>query len=236
MTVLERSPHHTYLVKMKVSKFKSYSDDQLAQIIWDFNIEIDCVTPADVIMVLGSHDLRVAHRGIELFQQNLANYILFSGGFGRLTDQLWTKPEAQMFAEEARKLGIPEERILIEDESTNTGENIVFSWKILQKMQINPSVLLIVHKPYMIRRAWATAKKHLPEISISTTAPQISYLNYPNKNITKIDVINIMVGDLQRLQIYPARGYQVPVSIPPEVWTVYEELVRRGYTQQLIDN
>jgi hypothetical protein len=46
-------------------------------------------------------------------------------------------------------------------------------------------------------------------------------------------VINIMVGDLQRIRIYPAKGFQIPQDIPDEVWTAYERLVKWGFTKHL---
>ncbi len=213
---------------------ENLSDDQLAQIIWDFNVSIDHVEPAEIILVLGSHDLRVAHRGIELHKQGFAPKIIFSGGFGRLTAGNWSKPEAQIFAAEAIAQGVAKENILIEDQSTNTGENIMFSWKLLQEHGLNPKSFIVVQKPNMLQRAWATFKKHLPEKIVFVTAPHFTFAEYPNQQITKNDVITIMVGDLQRLQLYPARGFQVPVDIPPNVWDAYTQLVERGYTQQLI--
>jgi hypothetical protein len=47
-------------------------------------------------------------------------------------------------------------------------------------------------------------------------------------------VINIMVGDLQRIRIYAEKGFQVPQPIPAEVWNAYERLVSLGFDQQLV--
>jgi hypothetical protein len=43
-----------------------------------------------------------------------------------------------------------------------------------------------------------------------------------------------MVGDLQRIREYPARGFQIPQPIPDEVWEAYLELVRAGYDRYLL--
>jgi hypothetical protein len=43
-----------------------------------------------------------------------------------------------------------------------------------------------------------------------------------------------MVGDLQRLRVYPEKGFQIPQEIPADVWAAYEELVRAGYDKYLI--
>jgi hypothetical protein len=43
-----------------------------------------------------------------------------------------------------------------------------------------------------------------------------------------------MVGDLQRIRVYPARGFQIEQEIPGEVWEAYEGLVALDYTDNLI--
>jgi hypothetical protein len=43
-----------------------------------------------------------------------------------------------------------------------------------------------------------------------------------------------MVGDLQRIREYPARGFQIPQDIPDDVWDAYEQLVRAGYDRHLM--
>jgi hypothetical protein len=43
-----------------------------------------------------------------------------------------------------------------------------------------------------------------------------------------------MVGDLQRIKIYPARGFQIEQEIPEPVWQAFEVLVRAGYDKYLI--
>jgi hypothetical protein len=48
------------------------------------------------------------------------------------------------------------------------------------------------------------------------------------------DVVAIMVGDLQRIRCYPAKGFQIHQDIPDDVWRAYEELVKAGYDKYLI--
>jgi len=43
-----------------------------------------------------------------------------------------------------------------------------------------------------------------------------------------------MVGDLQRIKVYPARGFQIEQEIPDHVWHAYEQLVHAGYDKYLI--
>lgn len=188
-------------------------------------------------MVLGSHDTRVAKRGADLFLEGLAPWLLFSGGLGNLTQGVWDRPEADIFADIARDAGVPEARILVENRSTNTGENIRFSYELLQHNHLAPQRLILVQKPYMERRTYATFMKQWPgpPIDIRVSSPLLDMDAYPNEEISLEKVIHIMVGDLQRIQLYPEKGFQIQQEIPPEVQNAYEELVARGFTQHLIE-
>ncbi|MEK6283693.1 MAG: YdcF family protein [Acidobacteriota bacterium] len=194
---------------------------------------------ADAILVLCSYDLVVAERGAQLFLDGWAPLLIFSGGLGAITSRLWTEPEADRFAEIAVGMGVPKERIVIENRSTNTGENILYTKQLLASLQITPRKLILVQKPYMERRAFATCKKMWPEMDILVTSPQMSFEQYleghSNRELSRDEIISIMVGDLQRMKVYPGKGYQIYQDIPGEVWAAYEELVRAGYDKHLIN-
>ena len=66
------------------------------------------------------------------------------------------------------------------------------------------------------------------------TAPQITFEKYPNDIISKNALINSMVGDTERMKIYAEKGFQIPQAIPEEAWYAYQELVKRGFVNQLI--
>ena len=183
---------------------------------------------------MGSHDLRVAERGAQLFLEHWAPLVVFSGGLGRLTRGLWDRPEADRFAEIAARMGVPREAMLIENLSTNTSENVRFTRDLLAKLRLDPQRFILVHKPYMERRAFATFRKVWPEKQALATSPQISFEDYPNQEISKRDVIGIMVGDLQRIRLYSAKGYQIPQEIPPDVWAAGQELIQLGFNQSVI--
>lgn len=209
---------------------------QLAQLIWDYHHVNHTLQPADCIMVLGSHDLRVAERGAELWLQGYAPWLLMAGGLGRLTLGLWQETEAEKFAKVAIAMGVPANKILIESRSTNTGENVALAYQLLQQRQIEVNRFILVQKPYMERRTLATFEKQWPgkKTEILVTSPQIEFLNYPNQDVTMEEVISIMLGDLQRIKVYPEKGFQTHQPIPAEVWAAFEQLVAMGYTSHLI--
>jgi len=195
--------------------------------------------PADAILVLCSHDKKVAERGAQLFLEGWAPLLIFSGGLGAITKSIWSEPEADQFAEIAVRLGVPREKILIENQSTNTSENILFTRRLLAQKQIDLRRFILVQKPYMERRSFATFRKHWPEKAVLVTSPQVSFdeylADYSNRELSSDDVISIMVGDLQRIRLYADKGFQIPQEIPDEIWSAYEELVRAGYDRHLID-
>jgi len=210
------------------------STDELARVLWDYMRLGHAPTPADVILVLGSNDVRVGEHGARLFLQGLAPLMLCSGNVGRLTAGRFEKSEAATFADAAVRLGVPQSAILIEDASTNTGENIDRSRARLASAGVRPSRIILVQKPYMERRAWATFKRRWPEPDLQVTSPPIPYEEYPTPQIPRDLVINILVGDVQRMRVYAERGFQVPQPMPDDVWAAWEELVARGFTDHLV--
>jgi uncharacterized SAM-binding protein YcdF (DUF218 family) len=208
---------------------------KLAKKLWDYHHMNHELERSDCILVLGSHDTRVAGRGAELYLEGWAPLLIMSGGLGRLTKELWNETEAALFAKIAMKKGVPEDAILIEDRSTNTGENILFTQKLLEEKSISAESFIVVQKPYMERRSFATFKKWWPEKKLCVTSPQLSFEDYPTQELEMEKVINIMVGDLQRIKLYPEKGFQVYQEIPEDVWQAYEHLLKLGFTTQLIN-
>ncbi len=207
---------------------------QWAQTLWNYHQMQHRLAPSDCILALGSHDTRVAERAAEIYLQGWAPLLIFSGGLGRLTVGNWAQSEADLFAQIAVEKGVPERNILIENQSTNTGENILFTQQLLQQKGLSPQRFIVVQKPYMERRSYATFKKHWPDKELVVTSPQMELNDYANAEIPMDKVINIMVGDLQRIKLYPEKGFQIYQHIPSDVWHAYEQLVAAGFDKQLV--
>jgi uncharacterized SAM-binding protein YcdF (DUF218 family) len=218
------------------SNEKEITDEvlSLAKVLWDYHHLNHQLVKSDVILALGSHDLRVAERAAQVYKEGWAPLLICSGGLGNLTLGIWTEPEADQFAAIAVKLGVPENDVLIENKSTNTGENIIFCERLLRSRGLDPLNFIVVQKPYMERRSFATFKKHWPDKNVVITSPQISFEDYPTDEIPLDRVIEIMAGDLQRIKEYPAKGFQIHQEIPPEVWSAFERLVALGFDGHLM--
>jgi uncharacterized SAM-binding protein YcdF (DUF218 family) len=210
------------------------SIDECARILWDYHHVGHSLEKADCVIVLGSHDTRVAERGAEVFLEGWAPLLVCSGHLGSLTREGWTRPEAEIFADVAVARGVPRDRILIESRSTNTGENVDFSRQLLAERGLTPHRAIAVQKPYMERRTLATFAQRWPELDVRVTSPRIDFDAYPTDEIRKDDVIHIMVGDLQRLILYGRKGWSAPQDVPPDVVHAYDGLVAAGYTRRLL--
>ena len=206
--------------------------------VWNYHQLRHELSRADAILVLCSHDTVVAERGAQLFLEGWAPLLIFSGGLGTITRHLWSEPEGKLFARIAVAMGVPEDRIVVESQSTNTGENVLFTKALLAERGLDPQTFIVVQKPYMERRSYATFRKMWPGKQVIVTSPQLSldeYLGrFSHESLTPDEVISIMVGDLQRIKVYPAKGFQIEQDIPPDVWDAFNELVRAGYDKRLL--
>jgi hypothetical protein len=86
----------------------------------------------------------------------------------------------------------------------------------------------------MERRTLATFAARWPELEVRVTSPQLDFDAYTASGISRDDVVQIMVGDLQRLIVYGEKGWSARQEIPLEVKAAYEGLVAAGYTRRLL--
>ena len=207
------------------------------QILWDFMHMGQLLEKADVIVGFGCYDEDIPKRCAELFHKGFAPFVCFSGGLGRNTDKLWSKGEAERFAAIAIAEGVPENRIILENKSTNSAENLLFTPKVLAEKGIKAEKIIAVHKPYMERRLWAAMQVYWPQVQAVYTSPQVSVEEHIAHaemiGMTRKGVIETIVGDVQRMGLYAEKGYQAPVEIPNEVRAAFDALVAEGYTGQL---
>lgn len=91
-------------------------------------------------------------KGIELLKYNPNAKLILSGGMGPGEDI----PEGVAMAAYAKDKGVSDERIIVEDKSKNTYENLLFSSKLMDKE--NPKLALVTTS-YHVFRALVFAKK-----------------------------------------------------------------------------
>ena len=208
------------------------------QILWNYMRLDMAVEPADCILGFGCINDHIALRCAQLYRDGIAPRVLFTGGLGRNTLGRWTQSEAERFAAIAMEEGVPREAILLENRSTNSAENILFTKAILEQAGLGSGRLLCVHKPFMERRLCAAMGVYWPEAKARYTSPQLELEEYIRctvaQGLTEKQVIDVMVGDFQRMEVYARKGYQLPQDIPEDAWAAFRRLVEAGYTGELV--
>jgi uncharacterized SAM-binding protein YcdF (DUF218 family) len=183
---------------------------------------------------LGSHDLGVAAMAAGLYHARLVPVLVFSGATTATTYGRFPRGEGVHYRKHAIRLGVPEEAILVEPTAVSTGQNIERSRALLQQAGITVTSILLISKPYMERRAYATCRRAWPEVEPVCASESVSLDEYAQNIGDARLVIDMMVGDLQRIIEYPSRGFAIPQDVPDDVMAAYERLVRAGFTSRLL--
>lgn len=206
-----------------------------AREIWDY-LKLDMpVEKADGIIIFCSNDLRVAEYAAELFHAGYGAWICPSGGAGRLTYELFHKPEAQAFTDVIEKHGVPSDVIYPEIQASNSAENTFFSRDLIKSRRLPHTKLIVLQKPYVERRTLATVTMCWPEQAVTVTSPPLSFDNYPFPGFTQTDLIHVLAGEFQRMLLYAEKGWQSPQPIPDKARIAFNILIDAGYTGQLAD-
>jgi uncharacterized SAM-binding protein YcdF (DUF218 family) len=204
-----------------------------AQRLWDFQRMGHEPRPCSVGIGLGSHDLGVAETTADLYHRGMMPLVVFTGANSRTTRVRMPRGEAEHYRERAVELGVPATAILVEPRARNTGENITFSRALLEEQGIDASCVLLVSKPYEERRAYATARKLWPGAEFVSASAPMTLPAYVDRIQDARLVVDMLVGSLQRLLIYPAQGFMITQDVPDEVVRAYQRLVSSGFTSRL---
>lgn len=202
--------------------------------LWNYHNMHHELHPVDVGVGLGSHDLGVADYIATLYHQDYFPRIVFTGANAPTTIDIFPRGEAVHYREHAIELGVPSEAILIDPHATNTSENIENTRKLLDSNGITARSLILGSRPYQQRRAYATAKKIWPEIEVLCTSRPLPLDEYVKTIGDPDKVINMLVGDTQRITVYAEKGFAIPQTVPENVQEAYKRLVSAGFTSRLI--
>ncbi len=188
----------------------------------------------DVGIGLGSHDLGVAVVATRLFHEGLFPRIVFTGANAPTTVGRFPRGEAVHYREYAVERGVSAGAILVEPRATNTAENLEFSRALLAERRISVASVLIMSRPYQQRRAYATCRLVWPEVEVVCASNPLDLDDYVRSIGDARRVVDMLVGDTQRIEVYAQRGFAIPQEMPDEVRAAFERLVAAGYTSRLI--
>ncbi len=217
--------------------------------------------PTFDLVVLAGNALLWTLEGAVKMARTAGVPLLISGGIGHSTRLLAAAVDAHPVyrkalagqTSEARLLGdiaamflgFDQSRLLLEDASTNCGENGLFSRRLLDALELAPAAMLLIQDPLMQRRtdasfrqAWADATcptivnwpVQVPRIGYRNN--RIDYLQSPNsRKWTPERFLSLLTGEIQRLRDdengYGPRGkgFLPHVDIPAEVETAWQQII-----------
>ena len=216
----------------------------------------------DMILVLGNAVADVALKGYELYRKGYSDYFMIAGGRGHTTDILEseldflphhlneTKSEGYLLKKYIESIYGHDNTILLEEASTNCGENIFFTFEIIRQNQLKIENILLCHDPLMQRRIDATAKKQFPNIHFHNYASFIPEVLYEDGNLCLVDKVkhqwtmerylSLMLGEMKRLIDNSdgygpnGKGYIVHIDIPILVYESYQNILKK-YSYYLRD-
>ncbi|MFG0515640.1 YdcF family protein [Kluyvera intermedia] len=234
----------------------------------DFTGQPD-IQDTQLIVMAGNAVMPTIDAACRLASEN-GGTLLISGGIGHSTDFLYQaiaqhpcycslsiegQPEARLLAEIAHRFWhIPRERIVVEDLSTNCGENAWFTRRTLVEKGIHVQRATVVQDPTMQRRTMATFDRVWQEESdapewlsypgyqpvLENTAKGVSW-RQPAQGLWPVArYLALIIGELPRLRDNAegygprGKGFIAHVDIPDEIEAAWLLLSADPHLQPLL--
>ncbi|MBF6488271.1 YdcF family protein [Nocardia otitidiscaviarum] len=141
--------------------------------------------------------------------------------------------EAAKFRLAAEKLNLNPNQIIEEPLAQNTGQNAVYSVRMLEQHGRDVSSVIGVCTPFHARRVWGTLMKQCPDVEhVAIPAADVSlenYMKYGNRPDATTaphpkSIVAVTMGEIKRLDEYPDEGHIIREDIPDTVRDAYTRL------------
>lgn len=182
--------------------------------------------PADAVIGFGMFNVTLAGFCGDLYAQQRARRIVFTGGIGAGTLDLGM-PEADAWRLELSRTHptIPLDHVHTENRSTNTAENIAFTAALLARIGPEMTIgrglrhALIVASPSRLRRVRLTLQHLLPGLGVTCCLPPGTTFERERAlhESKGIDYLAHLRGELDRIVDYPARGWIAHEPLPAAI-------------------
>lgn len=213
----------------------SATDLAVAEELWDYLRLGQEVQPAECILVFGGHDLGVARRAIELYQDAVAPMILVSGGSAHVPTGSAFDTEADAIVDVLTSGGVPARHILTERLASNTSENFWLSAEVLRDEGLEFDRFLVVQKPYCERRTLATARRRWPSRTVRVTSEAVTFPEYCAGDIPVPRILSMLAGEILRLHQYAGTGLiETTEAVPEDLLAGARRLQESGFNTRTL--
>ena len=165
----------------------------------NFLIVEDELKKADAIVVFSGDNGPRTEEGVRLLKEGYGDYLLLSGG--KVYDDVTM---AELMKDHAIKLGVDEDRILVEDKASSTYENAIFSKEIIE--QHNFDSIILVTSEYHTRRTKLTMENALEDLDVKVMMSHSKEEEFNTKWWTSGESILITMSEYLKLVGYWVRG------------------------------
>ena len=160
---------------------------------------------ADAIVVFSGDNGPRTEKGVELLKEGLGEYLILSGGV--VYDDVTM---AELMKNHALKLGVPEEKILLEDKASTTHENAKLTKEIIEEN--NFKSVIVVTSEYHSRRSKLAMEKALEDTLIDGESIEVMVANsaeekFTSKWWTSGNSVLIVISEYLKLMGYWVKGY-----------------------------
>ena len=214
------------------------------------------IKKVDVLVLLGNSIPYTIKCAVEAYRNNLCDRILINGGIGHSTEMLRDqirkdekfnlievedRAEADIFFDIMTKVyNIPCNKIIVENQSTNCGDNALKAVALLNKLHITYNSLLLIQDPTMQLRTCASFLKYIDnkKVKLINYSPFIPVMDNDLK-LTNTDIdgiwneqryLELIMGEIPRLKDdvngYGPSGknFIAHVHVPIEIEEHYNKL------------
>lgn len=209
----------------------------------------------DILTLLGNSIPYTIDCAVKAYKNNLCDRILINGGIGHSTEllrnaviederfksiEVYDRAEADIFFDIMTKIyNIPENKIIVENKSTNCGDNAIKAVEILRNLEVLYKSMILIQDPSMQLRTYASFLKYISKevrlINYSPFIPEINEdLKLINREVNGIweekRYFELIMGEITRLRDdkngYGPNGknFIAHVNIPEEIEDAYNIL------------
>lgn len=194
----------------QVPQLNSQEIHELTEIVFGPKVAIQ---KCDVIFVFGGTQTGNWQTPIQAYNHGLGKKIIITGGQSKTAGSKYKtmmgdNSEADLIKKKLIAAGISDDEMIIEDQSTNSLENVIFACQKFDFNKINS--ILFITKSHVVGRHWRTLAQHVP--SNLTLIPYSFDADYGGVFVTQDNWMTTTIGrsrvwgEYLRIQTYIEKG------------------------------
>jgi uncharacterized SAM-binding protein YcdF (DUF218 family) len=177
-------------------------------------------SPCDVMFIFGGSHPGIWQTAAAAYHRGIGETIVAAGGINREPERhpSWVygqTPEAVVIRDRLVELGVPRQRIVTEEKSGNSLENVLFALKVFDFGRVGS--VAAVCRGYVAGRQCRTLRQNLPRAVRVFACPFPTTLPGDHTPLTRdnwteqVEGVSRVMGELLKIHRYSQRGHVQPL-------------------------